>query len=212
MPGVACTIRLPVCSASRIENPEAGECRVAGCTVKGSSDVVIRWEVSCNHSVCSFFGTTTALTARVLTPRESSRWSRIRSHASRHKFGENRDAQALRCSAFAREATRIFRFSGRSALANVLTISTRTKYFLVLSTHSSRNLPRFSGKRSRYSAIRGTISPKRVDPDARMKRMNACERQREKLIIYLFVSLMFRFTIVSISWTYSSRKRGADEA
>lgn len=157
MPGVACTIRLPVCSASRIENPEAGEYRVAGCTVKGSSDVVIRWEVSCNHSVCSFFGTTTALTARVLTPRESSRWSRIRSHASRHKFGENRDAQALRCSAFAREATRIFRFSGRSA-QNISSSYQRTVDAIC-----------HVFKRIRYSAIRGTISPKRVDLDAPMK-------------------------------------------
>lgn len=139
MPGVACTIRLPVCSASRIENPEAGECRVAGCTVKGSSDVVIRWEVSCNHSVCSFFGTTTALTARVLTPRESSRWSRIRSHASRHKFGENRDAQALRCSAFAREATRIFRFGG---LLTILTILLTMLYDASYDFDEDKILPR----------------------------------------------------------------------
>lgn len=185
MPGVACTIRLPVCSASRIENPEAGEYRVAGCTVKGSSDVVIRWEVSCNHSVCSFFGTTTALTARVLTPRESSRWSRIRSHASRHKFGENRDAQALRCSAFAREATRIFRFSGRSA-QNISSSYQRTVDAIC-----------HVFKRIRYSAIREMESNEIRQFRGKIG-SNSRERQREKLIIYLFISLTFCFTIVSI--------------
>lgn len=51
---------------------------------------------------------------------------------------------------------------------NVLTISTRTKCFLVLSTRSWRNLPRFSGKRLRYDIrpfveqfLRNALTPTR---------------------------------------------------